>query len=163
MDSFVSDFFFPNTGGVESHLYHLSRCLVLRGHKVIIITHHYGGRVGVRYISSGVKVYYLPLLVVYQQATFPNLWIMFPLFRDIMLRERIEIVHGHQAFSSLCHESIFHAGTMGLKTCFTDHSLFGFADTSNILTNKFLKFSLSVVNHIICVSHTRFFFYLFHS
>lgn len=45
---------------------------------------------------------------------------------------------------------------MGLKTCFTDHSLFGFADTSSILMNKCLKFSLSDIDHIICVSNTRF-------
>lgn len=30
----VSDFFYPNTGGVESHIYQLSQCLLARGHKV---------------------------------------------------------------------------------------------------------------------------------
>ena len=30
----VSDFFFPGVGGVESHIYHLSHCLVKQGHKV---------------------------------------------------------------------------------------------------------------------------------
>ncbi len=49
---------------------------------------------------------------------------------------------------------MFHAREMGLPTVFTDHSLFGFADTSSILTNKVLKFSLSGVDNIICVSHT---------
>jgi hypothetical protein len=29
----VSDFFFPNTGGVEVHIYQLSQCLLARGHK----------------------------------------------------------------------------------------------------------------------------------
>ena len=43
---------------------------------------------------------------------------------------------------------------MGLKTVFTDHSLFGFADASSIMTNKLLKFTLSDVGHVICVSHT---------
>lgn len=43
---------------------------------------------------------------------------------------------------------------MGLKTCFTDHSLFGFADAASILTNKLLKFTLSDVDSVICVSHT---------
>lgn len=43
---------------------------------------------------------------------------------------------------------------MGLRTCFTDHSLFGFADAASILTNKLLKFTLSDVDHVICVSHT---------
>lgn len=31
----VSDFFYPNMGGVESHLYNLSQQLIQRGHKVI--------------------------------------------------------------------------------------------------------------------------------
>jgi phosphatidylinositol glycan class A protein len=44
--------------------------------------------------------------------------------------------------------------TMGYKTCFTDHSLFGFADASSIHTNKLLKFALMDAGHVICVSHT---------
>jgi phosphatidylinositol glycan class A protein len=43
---------------------------------------------------------------------------------------------------------------MGLKACFTDHSLFGFEDTGSILTNKLLKFTLSDMDHVICVSNT---------
>lgn len=46
------------------------------------------------------------------------------------------------------------ARTMGYKVCFTDHSLFGFADASSIHMNKVLKFSLSDISHVICVSHT---------
>jgi len=52
----VSDFFYPNQGGVESHIYHLSQCLINRGHKVIIVTHFYGNRRGVRYLKNGLKV-----------------------------------------------------------------------------------------------------------
>ena len=63
-------------------------------------------------------------------------------------------MHGHASLSSLCHEAILHARTMGLRTVFTDHSLFGFADAASILTNKLLKFALSDVDHVIGVSHT---------
>ena len=59
-----------------------------------------------------------------------------------------------QAFSTLGHEAMFHARTMGLRTVFTDHSLFGFADASSILTNKVLSFSLADCTHCICVSNT---------
>ncbi|KAK9766180.1 Phosphatidylinositol N-acetylglucosaminyltransferase GPI3 subunit, variant 2 [Basidiobolus ranarum] len=150
----VSDFFYPNIGGVESHLFHLSQQLILRGHKVVIVTHAYGGRTGIRYLTHGLKVYYVPQMVLYSQATLPTLYGFFPFFRTIVIREKIDVVHGHQAFSSLCQEAIFHARTMGLKACFTDHSLFGFADASSILTNKMLKFNLSDIDHVICVSHT---------
>ncbi|KAK5726786.1 Phosphatidylinositol N-acetylglucosaminyltransferase GPI3 subunit [Elasticomyces elasticus] len=43
---------------------------------------------------------------------------------------------------------------MSLGTVFTDHSLFGFSDAASIMANKLLKFSLSDVGHVICVSHT---------
>ncbi|KAI7864557.1 GlcNAc transferase [Spinellus fusiger] len=150
----VSDFFYPNMGGVESHLYLLSQCLILRGHKVVIITHAYGNRTGVRYLTNGLKVYHVPTMVIHSEATLPTIYGFFPLFRNILIRESISIVHGHGAFSSLCHESILHSKTMGVKACFTDHSLFGFADASSILTNKLLKFTLSDIDHVICVSHT---------
>ncbi|XP_035663691.1 N-acetylglucosaminyl-phosphatidylinositol biosynthetic protein-like [Branchiostoma floridae] len=150
----VSDFFFPNTGGVESHIYQLSQCLLQRGHKVVVITHAYGRRTGVRYLTNNLKVYYLPLLVAYNQCILPTLFATLPIVRYILLRERITIVHGHSAFSALAHEAMFHASTMGISTVFTDHSLFGFADASSIITNKILKFSLADVQHVICVSHT---------
>ena len=35
----VSDFFYPNMGGVESHLYQLAQCLLENGHQVVIVTH----------------------------------------------------------------------------------------------------------------------------
>ncbi|KAI8058671.1 uncharacterized protein B0P05DRAFT_581558 [Gilbertella persicaria] len=130
-------------GGVESHLYELSQRLIQRGHKVIIVTHAYGNRKGVRYLTNGLKVYYVPTKVIYSEATLPTIYGFFPLFRHILIREAIQIVHGHGAFSSLCHEAILH-----------NHSLFGFADASSILTNKLLKFTLSDVDHVICVSHT---------
>lgn len=114
----------------------------------------YESRVGVRYLTNGLKVYYVPFLTIYREATMPTVFSFFPIFRDIVIRERIQIVHGHASLSSLCHEAILHARTMGLRTCFTDHSLFGFADASSILTNKLLKFTLSDIDHVICVSHT---------
>ncbi|KAJ4373366.1 Phosphatidylinositol N-acetylglucosaminyltransferase GPI3 subunit [Neocucurbitaria cava] len=134
--------------------YNIAYKLIDRGHKVIVITHAYAGRTGVRYLTNGIKVYYVPFFVIYRETTFPTVFSFFPVFRNIVIRERIEIVHGHASLSSLCHEAILHARTMGLRTVFTDHSLFGFADAGSILTNKLLKFTLSDVDHVICVSHT---------
>ncbi|KAI3436712.1 hypothetical protein D9Q98_006127 [Chlorella vulgaris] len=150
----VSDFFYPNTGGVESHTYQLSQCLMARGHKVVVLTHAYGDRAGVRYLTNGLKVYYAPRLPFTQAVTFPTLFGCFSLLRSILIREGINLVHGHQAFSTMAHEAIMHARTMGYPAVFTDHSLFGFADASSILVNKVLKYSLADVHHVICVSHT---------
>ncbi|XP_052614600.1 phosphatidylinositol N-acetylglucosaminyltransferase subunit A-like [Peromyscus californicus insignis] len=150
----VSDFFYPNMGGVESHIYQLSQCLIERGHKVIIITHAYGNRKGIRYLTNGLKVYYLPLRVMYNQSTATTLFHSLPLLRYIFVRERVTIIHSHSSFSAMAHDALFHAKTMRLHTVFTDHSLFGFADVSSVLTNKLLTVSLCDTNHIICVSYT---------
>ncbi len=153
----VSDFFFPGFGGVEIHIYNVAQCLMRRGHKVIVITRAYGDRNGVRYVTDGLKVYYLPFFGVRLPpgtVTLPTIFSAFALLRSIFIRERITIVHGHQTTSNLCHEALFHAGTLGLKVCFTDHSLFGFADGASIHINKVLEWSLRCVDQVICVSNT---------
>lgn len=155
----VCDFFYPNVGGVESHIYQLSQCLMNRGHKVVIVTHAYSDRTGVRYMTNGMKVYYLPLYVIYNQCTLPTLFTTFPIMRNILLRERINIVHGHSAFSALALETIIHARVLGIKTVFTDHSLFGFSDASAIITNILLGMTLSLCNRVICVSYTGYVMY----
>jgi phosphatidylinositol glycan class A protein len=43
-------------GGVESHLYQLAQCLLEKGHSVVIVTHAYGNRVGIRYMANYLKV-----------------------------------------------------------------------------------------------------------
>ncbi|XP_046832588.1 phosphatidylinositol N-acetylglucosaminyltransferase subunit A isoform X3 [Vespa crabro] len=104
-------------------------------------------------MTNGLKVYYIPVKVFYNQCILPTMICSIPLIRYILIREEIEIIHGHSAFSALAHEGMLIGRLMGLKTVFTDHSLFGFADASAILTNKFLEISLADCNHCICVSH----------
>ncbi|RHY38750.1 hypothetical protein DYB30_009848 [Aphanomyces astaci] len=151
------DFFYPRLGGVEMHIWSLSQCLIRRGHKVIVITHQTDGpnkRQGIRYMTNNLKVYYLPLVPMVDNVTLPTFAGGFGLFRTVLIRERIQIVHGHQATSAFMHECILQAKTMGYKAIYTDHSLFGFADAASIHLNKVMKFTLSDIDHAICVSHT---------
>lgn len=150
----VSDFFHPNVGGVENHVYQLAQCLLQKGHKVIVITHSYEGKVGLKFLTNNLRVYYLPLIVLFRQCSLFALFGSLSMVRFIFLEEEIQIVHGHSSFSTLAHEAMFQAKCLGLRTVFTDHSLFGFADMSSILTNKILEISLSICDRIICVSHT---------
>ncbi|KAG1665612.1 hypothetical protein FOA52_003259 [Chlamydomonas sp. UWO 241] len=150
----VSDFFFPNCGGVENHIYQLSQCLMRLGHKVVVISHAYGDCCGVRYLSNGLKVYYLYRTPVYLQSTLPTLLGPMHMLRLIAVREGATLLHAHQAFSTLGLEAALCGCTMGLPVVFTDHSLFGFADAASIVMNKLLKFILADVHHVICVSHT---------
>lgn len=121
--------------GTQTHIWSLSQCLMQRGHKVIVVTHAFGERTGVRYMTNGLKVFYLPVAVVYDQVIYPTLFAFFPMFRNILIRERISIVHGHQSTSTFALECIMYARTMGYRACFTEHSLFGFSDSSGFVTN----------------------------
>lgn len=132
----VSDFFYPNMGGVEEHIFNLSECLLKRGHKVmvdlrftrlsimeffclifqiIVVTHSYDDRQGIRYMTNGLKVYYLPIKTIYNQCILPTMVCNVPLLRNVFIRERIQIVHGHSAFSALAHEAMCVGRLMGLR------------------------------------------------
>lgn len=165
----VSDFFYPDVGGVEGHIYSLSVELARRGHRVIVITHHSPSglfsslshasdgadkRIGVRYLAPGIKVYHLPFVTLASSASLPNYLSFLPFFRSIILREGIQLIHGHGTLSSLAHEAIHHGPLFGVRTVFTDHSLFGFADAVGVLTNKLLASALRNVDAVICVSNT---------
>ena len=78
----------------------------------------------------------------------PTLVGMLRLLRVILIRERITCVHAHQALSVLACESAIHARALGYHVVFTDHSLFGFANTASILANKLLKWVLADVHHV---------------
>ncbi|CDW55521.1 phosphatidylinositol, partial [Trichuris trichiura] len=147
-EHFISDYFCPNTGGVESHIYHLASCLMKLGHKVIVVTHTYGERRGVVFLRNGIKVYYLPFLVFHEQCSLPTFFVTLPAARFILIREKVNLVHGHSV------KFMLHAKMLGIHTVFTDHSLFGFSDLASISGNKMLQFSLVNCDLVICVSHT---------
>ncbi|KAJ7154666.1 transferase [Mycena filopes] len=151
----ITDFFHPNVGGVENHVYMLSAKLIRRGHKVIVITHsHQPDRVGVRWLVPSLKVYYIPFVPIAASATLPEFLTFLPYLRTILIREHIHLVHAHASLSSLGHEGILHSHLLGVRSVFTDHSLFGFDDAASILTNKLMAGSLRNVDAVICVSHT---------
>ena len=88
------------------------------------------------------------------QNTLPTYLCSSILLRRIFIRESVDVVHGHSAFSTLCHEALLLATTMCIPIVFTDHSLFGLADLSAVIANAFLRFTLTSVPRVICVSNT---------
>ncbi|KAL6925526.1 hypothetical protein ACO0SA_000124 [Hanseniaspora valbyensis] len=149
-----SDFFYPQIGGVEFHMYHLSQKLINKGHNVIIITHNYGERMNIRFLTNGLKIYYLPYLVVARQTSFPTIFASLPVMRQIFIRENINIIHSHGSVSTISHEALIHGAMMDIPTLLTDHSLYPFNSLSHILVNKLLRFSTTLTNKLIAVSQT---------
>ena len=154
----VSDFFYPNIGGVEAHIYSLAYCLRKQGHKVIIITREREDHkiCGVRYYSNGLKAYYLPCLSMSSHIVYPAMFSgMSLLIRNILLREKIQIMHGHQETSLLVIISIFIAKSLDLPFVLTQHSLHNFGDLGSIELNNMYRVLLKyIVSHSIGVSNT---------
>ena len=114
--AFVCDFFYPRFGGVENHIWSLSQHLIRRGHQVILITHAYGDRTGVRYMGpldategrdGTLKVYYCPIIPMtdegrQEQSLF--LWYKVPFSLHIslhLLQRRHSHFYSHSTNHSL--------------------------------------------------------------
>ena len=149
----VCDFFYPSMGGVENHVHQLAQCLLQLGHKVIVLTHQYGTRTGVRWLAAGLKVYHVPFTAVYDRVLLPTGVLLLPLFRDILLRERVTLVHSH-AVCTMALECVTLAAAMGYHVVYTEHSNFGFSDSADIHLNKLCRFVLSQADTVVTVSHT---------
>jgi len=111
---------------------------------------------GLRVLPNLLKVYHLPLNMMVSGTSWCDFFTLsMPILRHLYIRENIDIVHGHQATSVLCLHSTLVAQYMGIKTVFTDHSLFGFNDIASFYLNKMLKFHLAHIDACICVSHAN--------
>ncbi|SCV71130.1 BQ2448_2718 [Microbotryum intermedium] len=144
----------PKAAHEPNYSYHLLNRLLVQ---VIVITHAYPPRSGIRYLPYGLKVYHIPvqpLPPTHVHATLPGFFTAFPYIRNILIREQIDVLHAHASLSAEGMEGIFHARTLGVKAVFTDHSLFGLGNMAEIWGNKMLKGCLSDVEAVICVSHT---------
>lgn len=104
-------------------------------------------------MDNGLKIYYLPLKpFINGNDSFFTWWHSIPIFRQIMIRERIDIMHGHMSTSIISFQATAAAQVLGVKTVFTEHSLFNFADAASINLNKIIKWSYRDLDACIAVS-----------
>ncbi|GIX61236.1 phosphatidylinositol N-acetylglucosaminyltransferase subunit A, putative [Babesia caballi] len=160
----VSEFFYPDVGGIETHICALSTALIAlgrrrtpgrhgaAGYRVVVVTRHFGERRGVRYMSNGTKVYHIPTLFYVKPCGLPTFVGTFPLARNIFIREQVDVVHVHQTSSRYGCEFVYAAWIMGLRTVFTDHSLFSFVELGPVTLTDHLRHMSAILDHTICVS-----------
>lgn len=149
----VSDFFYPRVGGVEVHIFQLACSLIRLGLKVCVFTHHQKDRQGVKYMGNGVKVFYRPTVSIHDDTAIPIFFGAMKFFREVCIKEEVDIVHCHQASSVTSLECIIHARTLGLRVILTDHSLFGFGQLAEVSLNKVLRNIFMDLDQAISVSN----------
>ena len=150
----VCDFFYPSLGGVENAIYQLSSYLQRLGHNVIILTHFYKNRNGIRYMSNGIKVYYSPFIATKVNIIYPTVGLAtFDYIRTLAISEKIDIFHCHCSTSLLMEETIFIASCLKIPVITTDHSLFAFNDFACTNINKVIASTYKLADHHITVSY----------
>ena len=92
---FFSRLFYPHIGGVEKHVLEVSRNLIKRGHKVIVVTEKFKTDLGTRGKINGIEVYRIPVGRIEWLKKF-RIWIW--LWEKRKLIEAADIVHCHDVF-----------------------------------------------------------------
>ena len=149
----ISDFFYPKVGGVEVHIYQLAVSLIRLGCKVTVLTHHRKDRQGIKYMGNGIKVYFTPLMTLYDDSSLPILLGALKIIREICYTEKIDIIHCHQSSSSLSLEGIFHSKMLGKNVVLSEHSLYGFSYLDEASLNKVIRTFFVDMDETISVSH----------
>jgi len=149
----ISDFFYPKVGGVEVHIYQLAVSLIRLGCKVTILTHHRKNRQGIKYMGNGIKVYFTPLMALYDDTSYPILYGALKIIREICYTEKVDIIHCHQSASCLSLEGIFHSKMLGKNVVLSEHSLYGFSFLDEASLNKVIRTFFVDADETISVSH----------
>ena len=149
----ISDFYYPNQGGVEIHIHELARLLSDK-YRIIVITHQRDNYVG-RMEIGGITIYYLEIAYIKSLSmSYPTFILNFMRIKSITERENIQIFHCHQSCSPLSLECLFFAKILKVKSILTEHSLVGFSNISDIHYNIIFQILLPPCEKIIAVSRT---------
>jgi phosphatidylinositol glycan class A protein len=101
----ISDFFFPQSGGVQIEMLNLSRALAARGHEIHIITHRYDPRLTFRDKTEkmdGIPVLRLCGLSVYVGEAYYLINPTMPMkLKEIFREHDFDVVHGQGICSPL--------------------------------------------------------------
>lgn len=149
----VTDMFYPDKGGVETHVRIVGEELCKLGHTVVVITHKYEDHAGMMRLGPLI-VYYLDMPVMPCNTIVPTIFTSLCIFKKIFELHNISIVHGHQTVSPMCLEAIYHANHLNIKTVLTDHSVFEFGKFERIIVDGLVSYICKAVDRGICVSET---------
>lgn len=105
-------------------------------------------------MANGLKMYHLQILPFINGAVgFVSFLNGIPVIRDILIRENIDLVHGHFSTSVTNFSTLIAAKALGVKTVMTEHTLFPFGSLETLHLNKICKWYLKDVDAAIGVSH----------
>ncbi|MBM3292137.1 glycosyltransferase family 4 protein [Candidatus Bathyarchaeota archaeon] len=116
-----SDWVYPTVGGVQSHIIGLTTNLIKNGHEVIIISKEQSEK------EPKSSPYDRSVKEIRTKTVAPIKHVIMPPQADelekILRNEKVDIVHGHHAFTPTALMSIDIAKKQGIPTVLTNHSI----------------------------------------
>jgi len=92
---FFSRLFYPHIGGVEKHVLEISRLLIKKGHKVIVVTEQSSSKTKLNEIVEGIEIFRIPSL---QDGKIKKFQIWKWLFGNLQLIKNADVIHCQDVF-----------------------------------------------------------------
>lgn len=142
----VSDAYYPFPGGVSEHMYHLSKALRERGHRVYILTTKYGNEKEEKFVYRVGKVHILPLN--FTQITYTWEKGYRKKIKEIV-KKGYDIIHTHGPIGhNLPYNALIYSDAKNIATFHTAFIGFNFYRIARI----FYRESFKKIDKVICVS-----------
>lgn len=148
---FIADSFYPHTGGVEKHVFELSKKLIENGNKVTVITYKKDVSDTETEIVSGIKVFRLSKT----NSKYSNYaGLLFQIYSKGILKGSYDIVHYHDysAFNILNPILLLKQEIRNKKTYITFHGWEGIFPVPDHIRKKRL-YCEEKTNGNICIGH----------
>lgn len=91
---FFSRLFYPHIGGVEKHVYKISKVLISQGHSVSVITEKYEEKLKSKEVYDGITIYRIPV----KEGNNKKFYIWKWLIKHFNLILEADIIHCHDVF-----------------------------------------------------------------
>jgi glycosyltransferase involved in cell wall biosynthesis len=149
----VTDCYPPSIGGIENHVYALSRELGRLGHAVTLVTHKEVKPHGVRpvppvVVPPGVELVRLHGFTPRLYGSDPALGLSMPgQFARLLESQEFDVAHGHTMGSALVVALMLEAARHGLPTVITKHSMITRPGRPRSITNLLCWGMTRLANH----------------
>lgn len=146
---FISDFTYPQVGGVEKHIHELGEALANHGCEVHVAT---GIKLSTPISTARVTYHIVPVHSLSCGVALPCYTIEIIWFSALHQKYTFDVVHCHQTYSILSMTGLLWARAVGIPTILTEHSMARGDIFYEMLLSPIRQCSIALAHRVICVS-----------
>lgn len=146
----ISDFTYPQMGGVEKHIHDLGEALAKHGCEVHVAT---GVKLSTPMSTSQITYHTIPVQSLSCGVSLPCYSLEVLWLSKLHQTYGFDIVHCHQSYSVLALTGLLWARAAGIPAVLTEHSMARGDVFYEMLLSPIRQCSLALAHQVICVSH----------